>query len=180
MGRLKGRFNKSRNRYPETFIDSCLYCSGKRYGAQISNSINNLPIGVGSKCEMLENLDILTPNRLILGRNNYRCPTLPLELTWDQKKIIDTDVKVFNAWFSSWLISYVPSLIDRPKWFHSDSDINVGDVVLFLKSEQEFDKHYQYGIVRVLNRGSDDKIRTIIVEYQNHNEKIKRTTTRGL
>ena len=142
-------------------------------GAQISNSINNLPIGVGSKCEMLENLDILTPNHLILGRNNDRCPTLPLELTRDHKKIIDTNVKLFNAWFSSWLISYVPSLIDRPKWFHSDSDIHVGYVVLFLKSEQEFDKHYQYGIVRVLNKGSDDKIRTIVVEYQNHNEEIK-------
>ena len=37
------------------------------------------------------------------------------------------------GWFSSWLITYVPSLIDRPKWFHSDSDINVGGVVLFLK-----------------------------------------------
>ena len=50
---------------------------------------------------------------------------------------------------------------------------------LFLKSEQEFDKHYQYGIVRVLNKGSDDKIRTIF-GYQNHNEEIKRTTTRGV
>ena len=148
-------------------------------GAQISNSIN-LPIGVGSKCEMLENLDILTPNRLILGRNNDSCPTLPLGLTRDHKKIIGINVKLFNAWFSSWLISYVPSLIDRPKWFHNDSDIHVGDVVLFLKSEQEFDKHYQYGIVRVLNKGSDDKIRAIVVEYQNYNEEIKRTTTRGV
>ena len=39
-------------------------------GQQICNSINNVPIGVGNKSEMLENLDILTPNRLILGHNN--------------------------------------------------------------------------------------------------------------
>ena len=30
---------------------------------QISNSINNLPIGLKNKTEDLENLDILTPNR---------------------------------------------------------------------------------------------------------------------
>ena len=34
--------------------------------------------------------------------------------------------------------------------------------------------------MRVLNKGSDDKIRTRVVEYQNHNEEIKRTTTRGV
>ena len=52
-------------------------------GQQICNSINNVPIGVGNKSEMLENLDILTPNRLILGRNNSRCPTAPLILKND-------------------------------------------------------------------------------------------------
>ena len=57
-------------------------------GIQISNSINNLPIGVGNKTDQLENLDILTPNRLILGKNNDRCTTQSLELTHDLKRII--------------------------------------------------------------------------------------------
>ena len=42
---------------------------------QISNSINNVPIGVKNKVDCLENRDILTPNRLKLGRNNNMCPT---------------------------------------------------------------------------------------------------------
>ena len=42
---------------------------------KIANSINNLPIGLRNKCELLENLDVLTPNRLILGRNDNRNPT---------------------------------------------------------------------------------------------------------
>ena len=37
---------------------------------QISNSINNLPIGLKNTTEDLENVDTITPNRLILGRNN--------------------------------------------------------------------------------------------------------------
>ena len=35
-------------------------------GQQISNSINNMPIGLGNKTELLENLDVLTPNRLVV------------------------------------------------------------------------------------------------------------------
>ena len=52
----------------------------------ISNSINNLPIGVKNKTQSLENLDIITPNRLILGRNNERCPNVPLTICPDLKK----------------------------------------------------------------------------------------------
>ena len=32
---------------------------------QISNIINNLPIGLKNKVEAIENLDIITPNRLV-------------------------------------------------------------------------------------------------------------------
>ena len=37
---------------------------------QILNSINNLPTGLKNRTLELENLDLITPNRLILGRNN--------------------------------------------------------------------------------------------------------------
>ena len=149
-------------------------------GLQIANSINNLPLGLGNKTDQLENLDILTPNRLILGRNNDRCPTQPLELTADHRKIIESNVDIFRAWFNTWLISYVPTLMKRSKWHADDGRISVGDVVLFLKSEQEFDLQYQYGIVKATIEGKDGKVRKIEVEYQNHKENVKRTTIRGV
>ena len=102
--------------------------------AQISNSINNLPIGLKNKVEDLENLDLITPNRLILGRNNERSPNAPLLLSGDHRKIIDSNANIFRAWFKAWLISYVPTLIDRPKWHKNNDHISVGDIVLFLKS----------------------------------------------
>ena len=101
-------------------------------GQQISNSINNLPIDLGNKVQLIESLDILTPNRLLLGRNNDRCPSGPLELSNNYKGIIKANSDIFQAWFKAWLISYVPTLIDRPKWFQTDRDMSVGDVVLFL------------------------------------------------
>ena len=70
--------------------------------------------------------------------------------------------------------------MSQPKWYKSDRDSKVGDVVLFLKFEKEFDKQYQYGIVTGVQVSRDGKIREIEVEYQNHIENIKRHTIRGV
>ena len=148
-------------------------------GQQISNSINNMPIGLGNKVDMLENLDILSPNRLILGRNNNRCPTAPLQIVPDLRRMIESNNKIFEVWFREWLTSYVPTLVEQPKWFLTERNIAVGDVVLFLKSEKEFDRQYQYGIVVKTAEGKDGVVRVVEVEYQNPNEKVKRVTTRG-
>ena len=37
---------------------------------EVTNGINNLPLDLGNKVECVENLVVLTPNRLLLGRNN--------------------------------------------------------------------------------------------------------------
>ena len=117
---------------------------------------------------------------MLLGRNNDRGPTCPLLLSRDTKRIVETNAHIFQVWFKSWLISYVPTLIDRPKWFDTDKDVSVGDVVLFLKSEKEFEHLYQYGIVSQVIPGIDGLIRSVMVEYQNHDEGVKRITERGV
>ncbi len=125
---------------------------------QLANSINNLPIGVGFFSDCLEVLDLITPNRLLLGRNNNRSPTAPLQLTNDVKKIMQTNEEIFNVWFKSWLTSYVPRLMAQPKWFVSDTCISEGDIVLFLKSESPIECQYQYGIILSTIPGKDDTI----------------------
>ena len=77
-------------------------------------------------------------------------------------------------------MGYVPTLIERSKLHKTDKPINVGDIVLFLKSEREYDLQYQYGIVSGLKKGRDGLIRKVLVEYKNHNENVRRTTERGV
>ena len=148
--------------------------------AQVANSINNMPIGLKNRITDLEQLDLITPNRLMLGRNNDRCGNAPLIICPDYKKIIETNAKIFRAWFETWLVSYVPTLVERSKWHTSDKPVNVGDVVLFLKSDREFDLQYQYGIVSEIKPSKDGHIRRVVVQYQNQNETTKRTTERGV
>ena len=128
-------------------------------GQQIANIINNLPIGLENKVQLIESLDILTPNRLLSGCNNNRCPSGPLELGNDYKGIIKVNSDIFQAWFKAWLISYVPTLIDQPKWFQTDRDMSIGDVVLW---EQEFNGKYQYGIFTYIMQGCDGIIPYLI------------------
>ena len=148
-------------------------------GDQIANAINNLPIGVGNLCRDLENIDLITPNRLLLARNNNRSPAGTLEVTHDVSKLIEQNDNIFKVWFQAWVTSCVQHLTFQPKWFKSDEDIKVGDVVLFLKSDKEFEKLYQYGLICEIHPGRDQRIRRVTVEYQNKDEKTRRKVSRG-
>ena len=70
--------------------------------------------------------------------------------------------------------------MDRLKWFENDRSLSEGDVVLFLKSEKEFQNIYQYGVVVGLMVSKDGLIRSAEIKFQNHSENIKRRTTRGV
>ena len=73
--------------------------------ASISNSINDMPLVIGNTTSDLENLDIITPHRLKLGRNNARSPTGPLRIESNPSKIVDDNRKIFQSWLENWLLS---------------------------------------------------------------------------
>ena len=78
------------------------------------------------------------------------------------------------------MISYVPTLMEQPKWYKSDRDVKVRDVVLFMKKEKEYAGYYQYGMLKKIEVGKGGEVRSAIVEYQNHNEDCKRESRRAI
>ena len=134
---------------------------------------------MGNKKGDFEISDLITPNRLLLGRNNDRSPDFPLTVIDDYDTIITENNRIFQSWFECWLISHVPKLITQPKWFNSDRDMKEGDVVLFLKQEKELCSTYQYGVIQSTEVGRDGKIRKVNVRYRNHNENTDRFTFRS-
>ena len=102
-----------------------------------------------------------------------------MQVTENIGKSDQRNEKIFSTSSGAWLVSYVPSLIIQPKWFRSDRDPKIGDIVLFLKSEKEFEKIYQYGMISDVKASRDGKIRQLEIVYQNSNEKTKRFTSRG-
>ena len=147
----------------------------------IANNINNLPIGIRNIKADYEMLDLITPNRLLLGRNNERSPVEPLSVSQNFEKILQNNLNVFNIiWFESWLTSYVPKLMEHPKWFKTDKDIVKGDVVLFIKHDGIIKSSYQYGIIEEVIPSRDEKIRKIKIKFKNHNEKLFRYSIRSV
>ena len=68
----------------------------------------------------------------------------------------------------------------HPKWFQTDRDVKVGDVVLFLKQENQLSSSYQYGMISDLSRSSDDDICKATVYYLNSTEAVDRFTNRAV
>ena len=147
--------------------------------ASIANSINNMPLATNGIIADLKNLDILTPNRLKLGRNNERSPVEPVELLGNPNKIIEENRKIFEAWFENWLLTHVPKLMKQEKWFTTSDEIKVGDIVLFLKHDSKICSTYQYGLVLAVEFSSDGLVRRASVRYKNSNEDTFRETRRS-
>ena len=101
-----------------------------------------------------------------------------MKLINDPVKVIAKNNDIFNAWFEAWLISYVPKLMEHPKWYDNDRDLKPGDVVLFLKSEKEINNDYQYGMIADVQPSKDNKARVVNVKYRNHTENTDRFTKR--
>eukprot|EP00111_Clytia_hemisphaerica_P013818 TCONS_00040666-protein len=98
----------------------------------IEFSINDLPICVQSKTNV-ENLDLITPNRLLLGRNNERSPVGDMMLSSNPSKLMRSNEAIYNVWFESWLLNHVPRLMTQSKWFKNSYQFQIGDIVLFKK-----------------------------------------------
>ena len=66
-------------------------------GDQVANCVNDTPLAVRYIPKDIEHMDLLTPNRLILGRNNDRSPTGPLSITNDPDKIIKQNAEIMRV-----------------------------------------------------------------------------------
>ena len=123
--------------------------------AEVSNAINGLPLALGNIVSDFKNMDLITPNQLKHGRNNERSSVSPMKVAGNHLKVLEENKKIFNVWFETWLISHVPKLMEQPKWFHSDRDRKICDVVLFTKNERSVVNTYQIGMAHEieLSRG---------------------------
>ena len=127
-----------------------------------------------------ENLDLITPNPLRVGRNNDRSPMGPLTVSNNPKTFLKCNEEIFNVWFKNWLITHVPKLMHQPKWFDNERDVKEGDVILFLKNDGALKSTYQFRKIKEIEQSQDNRIRKGTITYRSHNESINRETRRGV
>ena len=149
--------------------------------AYVANMLNNLPICLGSRLNHLGHRDVLTPNRLIVGRNNLRAAS-SIPTVQDMSRISEHLEEVEKAWWTAWEKERISDYVPQPKkWKEGNSDIQHGDIVVFpMESENATigTPNWRTGRVTDLVPGHDGRIRRVKVEYQNEEESVFRTVTR--
>ena len=148
----------------------------------VENDYNNLPLGFKYDRDQdnTEVLKILTPNMMRMGRINTRALAGPLRLPHGASEMVERVVKAYEAWFKVWSDSYVPKLLFRPKWFKNESDLKIGDLVYFQKSDSELGGSWMLGMIAEIERSRDGLIRKVTLKYRNATESQDRTTDRSV
>ena len=125
--------------------------------AKISNTLDDVPMAKGNSSNVSDlGFDILTPNRLKMGRNNFRSiyidgqivdPTIP-------SKLLEKNRKIMSAFFQI-LMDRLHHLQLKPKkWLNNDiRPPQIDDVVLFKFSESNSEVVWKLGrLIKVDSR----------------------------
>ena len=149
----------------------------------VENTLNNLPYGyTQSRSDSNQSLyKLISPNMLRHGRNNNRAVSGPVKISADNKQMMKDVTRRTEAWFKIFKDSCIPQLVIQRKWFKSERDIAVGDLVFFRKTESELgDGNWIVGLIDQVIPSDDGLIRKVVVKYRNSSEDFDRFTTRSV
>ena len=116
--------------------------------SRISNTIDNLPLALGnSSNETALGYEIITPNRLKLGRNNYwslEGSRIDLEMSSNFTKILERNQSIYQQWYQGF-IDNIHFLSLRPnKWLKSGRTPVINDIVCFVFNDSSCSKESIY------------------------------------
>ena len=104
--------------------------------SRISNALDNLPLARGDNInESALGYEIITPNRLKLGRNNSRSLEgngIDLEMSSNFTKILDRNHSIYQQWYQTFIDKVHLLNIHPNKWLKSGRLPVSGDIVLFV------------------------------------------------
>ena len=138
----------------------------------IENQYNNLPLGYhyGRDQDNGPLLKLICPNQLRVGRMNKRALDGPVRLPAGKMEMLETVHRIYQSWFNIWKEAYVPKLMLRPKWFRSEKDLVMGDLVYFMKRDGDLAGKWTVGMVGSVSKGADGTIGEVVVKYCNASE----------
>ena len=146
-GRVERRIRVLRETMEKLGVDTTVPMTALQWDtlfSRISNSIDNLPIARGDTSNGTSlGYEIITPNRLKLGRNNYRSLEgngFDLEMSSNFTQILDRNRSIYQQWYQ-FFIHNVHLLNLRPnKWLKSSRLPLINDLVVFVYNDSNHAK----------------------------------------
>ena len=143
--------------------------------SKIASDIDNVPICRGNASNAADfGFDIITPNRLKIGRNNFRALEDSFVLSGaTEVDLLEAYRKVQTVWYQI-LLDRLHYLIPKPKkWLKTDC-VNVGAVVIFILKDAGVLKHNTWSLGRVVEADA----RSLRIEYYGPGKKRLLSVTR--
>ena len=142
QGRVEAKIKVMRQML-DTWSESCNECNTllgwETLFATIASAIDDLPIARGSATASNDlGWEIITPNRLKLGRNNYRQLEGPVKLDNCPQTQLERNRLLMTKWYEIFIQRL--SLLIPPPENKTDQQPTVGDVVLFLFTDPNLKK----------------------------------------
>ena len=134
--------------------------------------LDNLPIALGKRSSTSDvGWEVITPNRLKLGRNNCRSLEGPVWLSdkCTPQTLLDHNRKIQTLWFDLFT-SRLHHLIPKPTQVSQDRVPGEGDVVLFLHLETPGSRRTDRWKLGVVTSLSDNGCRATI-RYRDKEDK---------
>ena len=149
----------------------------------VENMMNNTPYGYsyGRSSTNTKLMKLVSPNMMKIGRIHSRTLNGPVKLPEGPATMMDKVEKAYEVFYKLYNDTMVAKLIQEtnPKWFRSDKDIKIDDVVYFRKDEGSALKGaWTVGCVEEITGGKDGLIREAKIRYCNPSEGVPRFTSR--
>ena len=131
--------------------------------ARIASQVDDLPIARGSATAATDlGWEIITPNRLKLGRNAHRNLEGPVVLDNNPASQLERSRLIFSKWYKIFLerLPLLIPTIDKEE----GREVRVGDLVLFVFQDSNIPGMETWKIARVVAKVS---ARTVMLEYSN-------------
>lgn len=133
--------------------------------AEAQSIVNSRPLTFVS----LDTIDeeALTPNHFLLLSSNgvVQPPKTPTIDRLAAKTEWNLAQNLIDHFWRRWLREYLPVITRRTKWFQEVKPIEVNDMVIL--TDENIRNSWRKGIVVQLQKGSDNRVRQVIVRTQN-------------
>ena len=145
--------------------------------AQVSNFLNNTPLYARGNPDLPS---LVTPNRLLMGRNNYRVPVGDM-VELPPQQMLDRHNKITRMILNT-IIENQTSLMHRAKWTKDDKEPEVGDIVMFTLVENDVRQDWKLGKItaRIESDHNDGIVFEVTYVSNNSGHKTTRRCQRDL
>ena len=137
----------------------------------IEREVNSIPLGYlhhqGSLNPLLR---VLCPSLLKNGTYSDRAPKGIFSIPDSALEMTTNIVKIYNMWFQLWNTTYLPLVMDRPKWQMEEDNLKTDDLVYFNLTDSKLSADWRVGKVEYANIGRDGKVREVGIAFKNMDE----------